>query len=104
MQFVVADGPTDAVARLPVSALTLLVVPRGVSMRSLEQTASEYLTGGPAGVVLVDKAPWFSTRRRPNPQPRETPADPSGGSSPAGVFPFDRAGSSGSTSTAVGGS
>lgn len=104
MQFVVADGPTDAVARLPASALTLLVVPRGVSMRSLEQTASQYLTGGPAGLVLVDKAPWFSTRRRPNPQPRETPADPSGGSSPAGVFPFDRAGSSGSTSTAVGGS
>jgi hypothetical protein len=103
MQFVVADGPTDAVATLPSSALTLLVVPRGVSMRSLEKTASEYLTGGPAGLVLVDKAPWYPSRRRPDPQPRENPADPSGGSSPSDIFPFDRRGQSGSTSTAVGG-
>jgi capsular polysaccharide biosynthesis protein len=85
VQFIVADHLSlDQIATLPASALTLLVVPRGTRLRVLRETAAEYFTGGPAGLVLVDRARWYRRGRRANASKRSRS---SGSSSPSTVFP-----------------
>jgi hypothetical protein len=39
--------------------MTLLVVRPGIGLNTLRRTAEQYLDGGPAGVVLVDRAHWY---------------------------------------------
>ena len=60
-RLLVSEGPSaELLATLPDAGLTLLVVPEGIGLRSLRDSAGEYFTGGPGGLVFV------STDRRRN--------------------------------------
>ena len=68
-ELVLVDNPSpDELAARPETAMMLLVVPQGISERSLRQAAEEHLDGdGWAGVVLVDRdRGWRLTRRSTN--------------------------------------
>jgi hypothetical protein len=59
-ELLIVDGPSpDVVAMRPDSSMTLLVVRPGIGLNTLRRTAEQYLDGGPAGVVLVDRAHWY---------------------------------------------
>jgi hypothetical protein len=60
-RLLVSEGPSpELLATLPDAGLTLLVVPEGIGLRALRDSAGEYFTGGPGGLVFV------STDRRRN--------------------------------------
>ncbi len=65
-ELVLLDGPSLAQwARRPnEAALTLLVMPEGIGMRTLRQAADAYFTGGPSGLVIVSKHRRQLFRRR----------------------------------------
>jgi hypothetical protein len=50
-----SGGQPEQVATLPESALTLLVVPKGIWLNTLRQAAGENLTSGAAGLVMVSR-------------------------------------------------
>jgi hypothetical protein len=52
---VATSDSLEQVATLPDSALTLLVVPRGTTMKELRDAAGEYFTGGAGGLVIVSQ-------------------------------------------------
>lgn len=59
-----ADGSWhDQIVSLPDMALTVLVVPEGIALRSLRESAAEYFTGGPAGIVFVGSPGRFARMR-----------------------------------------
>ncbi len=56
----------DQIVSLPDMALTVLVVPEGIALRSLRESAAEYFTGGPAGIVFVGSSGRFARMRSRN--------------------------------------